>query len=58
MLVLTRKLEESIRIGDNVEVQIVGIKGNSVKLGISAPREIEVVRKELDSRPENRDDRH
>jgi carbon storage regulator len=57
MLVLTRKLEESIRIGDNVEVQIVGIKGNSVKLGISAPREIEVVRKELDSRPENRDDR-
>jgi carbon storage regulator len=58
MLVLTRKLEESIRIGDNVEVQIVGIKGNSVKLGISAPREIEVVRKELDDRPENRDDRH
>jgi carbon storage regulator len=57
MLVLTRKLEESIRIGDNVEVQIVGIKGNSVKLGISAPREIEVARKELDSRPENRDDR-
>lgn len=47
MLILTRKLNESITIGDSIEISIVEIKGDQVKLGIDAPREIKVYRKEL-----------
>lgn len=47
MLVLTRKLDESIIINDNIEVKIVEIKENTVKLGISAPKEIKILRKEI-----------
>ena len=47
MLALTRKKGESIIIGDNVEVVILGITGEQVKVGIVAPREISVHRKEI-----------
>ncbi len=47
MLVLTRKLGESITIGDNVKIMIVEIDGHQVKLGIEAPRSIEIYREEL-----------
>jgi carbon storage regulator len=47
MLVLTRKLNESIMIGDEVEVTIVEIKGDAIKLGINAPKTIKVHRKEI-----------
>jgi carbon storage regulator len=47
MLVLTRKLGESIRIGDNVVVKIVDLDGRHVKLGIEAPRSIAVNREEI-----------
>lgn len=47
MLVLTRKLGESIRIGDNVIVKIVDLDGRHVKLGIEAPRSISVNREEI-----------
>jgi len=47
MLVLTRKLGESITIGDNIKLLIVDIEGNQVKIGIEAPRSIEVYREEL-----------
>ncbi|UTR11779.1 carbon storage regulator CsrA [Evansella sp. LMS18] len=47
MLVLTRKLNESIKIGDDVEVKIIGIEGDQVKLGISAPHNIDIHRKEI-----------
>lgn len=47
MLVLTRKLEESIIINDNIEIKIVEIKENTIKLGISAPRDIKILRKEI-----------
>jgi len=47
MLVLSRKPNESIIIGDDVEVKIVEVKGDYVKLGINAPRAIPVHRKEI-----------
>ena len=47
MLVLTRKHNESIMIGDSVEITVVEVKGDQVKLGISAPRDIKVHRKEV-----------
>ena len=58
MLVVTRKVEESILIGDDVEVMILGVSGDKVRIGINAPREIEVFRKEIkDSGPHNGGDR-
>lgn len=47
MLVLTRKVEESILIGDDVEIMVLGVSGDKVRIGINAPREIEVFRKEV-----------
>jgi len=47
MLVLTRKPNESIMIGDDVEVFVVEVKGDQVKLGITAPKDIKVHRKEV-----------
>ena len=47
MLVLTRKRNESIIIGDNIEVIIVDVHGEQVKLGIKAPKAIPVHRKEI-----------
>ena len=47
MLVLSREEDQSIIIGENIEICVVRIDGNSVRLGISAPREITVHRKEV-----------
>lgn len=47
MLVLARKLNESIMIGDDIEVVVIDIKGDQVKLGINAPRKVTVHRKEI-----------
>lgn len=47
MLVLTRKAQEEILIGDSIRISIVRIKGNTVRLGIEAPRDVRVVRAEL-----------
>jgi len=47
MLVLTRKKNQSIVIGDNIEITIVDVNGEQVKLGINAPRSIPVHRKEI-----------
>jgi len=47
MLVLTRREDESIMIGDNVEVKVLDIKDSQVKLGIVAPRDVEVHRREV-----------
>jgi len=47
MLVLTRKVNESIVINDDIEVTIVEIKGDHVKLGITAPKDVSVHRKEV-----------
>ncbi len=47
MLVLSRQRDETIMIGDDVEVTVVDIRGDKVRLGITAPREISVHRKEV-----------
>jgi carbon storage regulator len=47
MLVLTRKSDESINIGDDITITIVEIKGNSVRLGIKAPASLKIYRREL-----------
>ena len=47
MLVLSRKLDQEIRIGENIVVRVIAIKGNQVRLGIVAPAEVPVLREEL-----------
>ena len=47
MLVLSRQKDESIMIGDNVEITIVDVRGDKVRLGITAPRDISVHRREV-----------
>ncbi|MFS8189051.1 carbon storage regulator CsrA [Rossellomorea marisflavi] len=47
MLVLTRKTGESIQIGDNIEIKVVSIQGDQIKLGINAPKHIDIHRKEV-----------
>lgn len=47
MLILTRKVGESLVIGDDVSVTVLGIKGNQVRIGVNAPREIAVHREEV-----------
>ncbi|MFB1098030.1 MULTISPECIES: carbon storage regulator CsrA [Bacillaceae] len=47
MLVLTRKVGESVKIGDDIEIKVLSIDGEQIKLGIDAPREIAIHRKEV-----------
>ena len=47
MLVLTRKLDESIIIGDDITITILKVKGNAIRIGIEAPRDVRVIRSEL-----------
>jgi carbon storage regulator CsrA len=51
MLVLTRKIQEQIQIGDNVTITILKVKGRTVRLGIEAPQQVKVVRGELPPQP-------
>lgn len=51
MLVLSRKIGEKIKIGDDVEIVIVAIYGNRVRIGLDAPQEIKILRKELVGQP-------
>ncbi len=47
MLVLSRKEEESIIINDNIEIKIIGVKQDQVKIGIIAPKDVKIFRKEI-----------
>jgi carbon storage regulator len=47
MLILTRNIGQSLKVGDNVDVVVLGVKGNQVRIGIEAPKNLPVHREEI-----------
>ena len=47
MLILARKISKSLMVGDSVTIAVLGVKGNQVRIGVAAPREIDVYREEI-----------
>ena len=52
MLILTRRVGESLMIGDDVTITVLGVKGNQVRIGVNAPKEVAVHREEILNRIE------
>jgi len=53
MLILTRRVGETLMIGDDVTVTVLGVKGNQVRIGVNAPRDVSVHREEIYERIKN-----
>ena len=56
MLILTRRVGETLMIGDEVQVTVLGVKGNQVRLGVNAPKEVAVHREEIYERIQREND--
>jgi len=57
MLVLSRKINESLIINDNIRVTVLGVQGGKVRIGVEAPQDVRILREELERRDERRGER-
>ncbi len=58
MLILTRRVGETLMVGDNVTITVLGVKGNQVRIGVNAPKEVSVHREEIYQRIQREKEGH